>query len=41
MQIESEKNKERRSKQDDLHTAGSSSFAMHAVKKVISIITIF
>ncbi|KAL0012452.1 hypothetical protein SO802_007560 [Lithocarpus litseifolius] len=31
--IESEKNKERRSKQDDVHTAGSCSFAMHAAKK--------
>ncbi|KAK9991523.1 hypothetical protein SO802_026508 [Lithocarpus litseifolius] len=31
--IELEKNKERRSKQDDVHTAGSCSFAMHAAKK--------
>ncbi|KAK9986497.1 hypothetical protein SO802_031448 [Lithocarpus litseifolius] len=31
--IESEKNKERRSKQDDVHTAGSCSFAVHATKK--------
>ncbi|KAK9993591.1 hypothetical protein SO802_023294 [Lithocarpus litseifolius] len=31
--IESEKNKERRSKQDDVHTAGSCSFAMHTAKK--------
>ncbi|KAK9985416.1 hypothetical protein SO802_030367 [Lithocarpus litseifolius] len=31
--IESEKNKERRSKQDDVHTAGSCSFAVHAAKK--------
>ncbi|KAK9983750.1 hypothetical protein SO802_033275 [Lithocarpus litseifolius] len=31
--IESEKNKERHSKQDDGHTAGSCSFAVHAAKK--------
>lgn len=31
--IESQKNKERRSKQDDLHTAGSCAFAVHAAKK--------
>ncbi|KAL0005884.1 hypothetical protein SO802_013445 [Lithocarpus litseifolius] len=31
--IESEKNKERRSKQDDVHTAGFCSFAVHATKK--------
>ncbi|KAK9990118.1 hypothetical protein SO802_025103 [Lithocarpus litseifolius] len=31
--IESKKNKERRSKQDDVHTAGSCSFAVHAAKK--------
>ncbi|KAL0003168.1 hypothetical protein SO802_016949 [Lithocarpus litseifolius] len=31
--IESDKNKERRSKQDDVHTAGSCSFAVHAAKK--------
>nr|POF12325.1 hypothetical protein CFP56_73680 [Quercus suber] len=33
VEIESEKNKERRSKQDDLHTAGSCAFAVHAAKK--------
>ncbi|XP_050278218.1 uncharacterized protein LOC126719734 [Quercus robur] len=32
-QIESEKNKERHSRQDDLHSAGSCSFAVHAAKK--------
>ncbi|XP_065623494.1 uncharacterized protein LOC112018425 [Quercus suber] len=31
--IESEKNKARRSKQDDLHTASSCAFAVHAAKK--------
>ncbi|XP_030924792.1 uncharacterized protein LOC115951783 [Quercus lobata] len=31
--IESEKNRDRRSKQEDLHTAGSCSFAVHAAKK--------
>ncbi|XP_030930203.1 uncharacterized protein LOC115955930 isoform X2 [Quercus lobata] len=31
--LESDKNKERRAKQDDLHTAGSCSFAVHAAKK--------
>ncbi|KAK9984959.1 hypothetical protein SO802_034484 [Lithocarpus litseifolius] len=31
--IKSEKNKERRSKQDDVHTAGSCSFAVHVAKK--------
>ncbi|XP_075669815.1 uncharacterized protein LOC142639539 [Castanea sativa] len=31
--IESEKNKDRRSKQDDLHTVGSCSYAVHAAKK--------
>ncbi|KAK9984585.1 hypothetical protein SO802_034110 [Lithocarpus litseifolius] len=31
--IESKKNKERRSKQDDVHAAGSCSFAVHAAKK--------
>ncbi|KAK9991576.1 hypothetical protein SO802_026561 [Lithocarpus litseifolius] len=31
--IESEKNKERRSKQDDVHTAGSCSYVVHAAKK--------
>ncbi|XP_075656256.1 uncharacterized protein LOC142626318 isoform X2 [Castanea sativa] len=31
--ILSEKNKDRRSKQDELHTAGSCSYAVHAAKK--------
>ncbi|KAK9983802.1 hypothetical protein SO802_033327 [Lithocarpus litseifolius] len=31
--IESEKNRDRRSKQEDLHTLSSCSFAMHAAKK--------
>ncbi|XP_075650322.1 uncharacterized protein LOC142620904 [Castanea sativa] len=31
--IQSEKNKDRRSKQDELHTAGSCSYAVHAAKK--------
>ncbi|KAK7826616.1 hypothetical protein CFP56_032036 [Quercus suber] len=31
--IESEKNKDRRSKQDDLHFVGSCSFAVHSAKK--------
>ncbi|XP_030970410.1 uncharacterized protein LOC115990756 [Quercus lobata] len=31
--LESDKNKERYSKQDDLHTAGSCSFAVHTAKK--------
>ncbi|XP_050258895.1 uncharacterized protein LOC126703877 [Quercus robur] len=31
--LESDKNKERRFKQDDLHTASSCSFAVHAAKK--------
>ena len=39
MQIESDKNKDRRSKQDDIHTGGSCGYAMHAAKKVISIMT--
>nr|POF18266.1 hypothetical protein CFP56_12492 [Quercus suber] len=34
--IESEKNKARRSKQDDLHTASSCAFAVHAAKKLQS-----
>ncbi|KAL0001248.1 hypothetical protein SO802_015029 [Lithocarpus litseifolius] len=33
VQIELEKNKDHRSKQDDLHTAGSCSYAVHAAKK--------
>ncbi|KAL0009442.1 hypothetical protein SO802_010944 [Lithocarpus litseifolius] len=33
VEIELEKNKERRSKQDGVHTAGSCSFAMHVAKK--------
>ena len=41
MQIESKKNKDRCSKQDDLHTAGFCSYDVHAAKKVISIMTIF
>nr|POF25747.1 hypothetical protein CFP56_56165 [Quercus suber] len=32
-EIESEKNKDRRSKHDDLHTTGSCAFAVHAAKK--------
>ncbi|XP_023882348.1 uncharacterized protein LOC111994697 [Quercus suber] len=32
-QIESEKNRDHRSKQEDLHIAGSCSFAVHAAKK--------
>ncbi|KAL0005299.1 hypothetical protein SO802_012860 [Lithocarpus litseifolius] len=39
--IESEKNRDRRSKQEDLHIAGSCSFAVHAAKKIISIMTNF
>ncbi|XP_075643833.1 uncharacterized protein LOC142615040 isoform X2 [Castanea sativa] len=31
--IESEKNKDHRSKQDELHTAGSCSYVVHAAKK--------
>ncbi|KAL0003102.1 hypothetical protein SO802_016883, partial [Lithocarpus litseifolius] len=41
VEIELEKNKELRSKQDDVHTAGSCSFAVHAAKKVISIMANF
>ncbi|KAL0017508.1 hypothetical protein SO802_004577 [Lithocarpus litseifolius] len=33
IKIESEKNKERCSKQDDVHTTGSCSFAVHTAKK--------
>ncbi|KAF3967546.1 hypothetical protein CMV_008466 [Castanea mollissima] len=33
VEIQSEKNKDRRSKQDELHTAGSCSYAVHAAKK--------
>nr|POF14504.1 hypothetical protein CFP56_15383 [Quercus suber] len=33
VEIESEKNRDRRSKQEDLHTAGSCKFAMHSAKK--------
>ncbi|KAL0007177.1 hypothetical protein SO802_008679 [Lithocarpus litseifolius] len=34
--IESKKNRDRRSKQEDLHTGNSCSFAVHAAKKIIT-----
>ncbi|KAL0012736.1 hypothetical protein SO802_007844 [Lithocarpus litseifolius] len=36
VEIESEKNRDRHSKQEDLHTSGSCSFSMHAAKKVLT-----
>ena len=41
MQTESEKNKGRHSKQDELHIASSYSYVVDAAKKVKSIITNF
>ena len=39
--MELDKNKDRRSKQDDIHIGGLCGYASHAAKKVISIMTIF